>query len=46
VLALRYGERLATQLTVDTILVPGAELLVPGSGEHRRAFAEASEQRH
>ena len=36
----------ATQLTFDTILETGAELLVLGSGEQRRAFAEAFEPRH
>jgi len=40
VVALQQGGRLTTQLTSDTVLPAGAELLVLGSVEQRRAFAE------
>jgi len=43
VVALRTGDRLAVTLTAKTILATGAELLVLGSREQRRAFAEAFE---
>jgi Trk K+ transport system NAD-binding subunit len=43
VVALRTGENLEVQLTAETILGSGAELLVLGSRDQRRTFAEAFE---
>jgi Trk K+ transport system NAD-binding subunit len=43
VVALQQGEHLTAQLTVETILPAGADLLLLGSLEQRRAFAEAFE---
>jgi hypothetical protein len=46
VLALRKGDQLSTPLTAETVLVADAELLVLGSREQRRVFAEVFETRH
>lgn len=43
VVALRQGDRLVTQMTVETPLPAGSELLVLGNREQRHAFAEAFE---
>ncbi len=43
VVALRQDGRLMTQLSAETLLPGGAELLMLGSLEQRRAFAEAFE---
>lgn len=44
VVALRQGDRLLTQLTAETPLARGAQLLMLGSREQRRAFEEAFEE--
>ena len=44
VVALRHGDRIDTQLQLDTVLPRGAQLLVLGTVAQRRAFAEAFEQ--
>ncbi len=44
VVALKHAQTMATQLTVETVLPRGAELLLLGSREQRRAFAEAFEE--
>ncbi len=46
VLALRKGDQLSTPLTAETVLVADAELLVLGSLEQRRVFADVFETRH
>ncbi|MGQ0732323.1 MAG: potassium channel family protein [Acidobacteriota bacterium] len=43
VVALRHGDQLAVQLTAETVLADGAELLVLGSRDQRRTFTEAFE---
>lgn len=45
VVALQQEGRQITHLTAETVLAPGAELLMLGSREQRRAFAEAFEGR-
>jgi voltage-gated potassium channel len=45
VVGLQLPERLVTQLTADTSLPAGATLLMLGSAEQRRAFAQAFERR-
>ena len=43
VVALQYGDSLSTQLTAETMLAPGTTLLLLGSLEQRRVFAELFE---
>lgn len=43
VVALERGAELATQLTADTVLAPGSTLLMLGSLEQRKKFAELFE---
>ena len=40
VVALKIGDRLVTQLTAETLLPTGADLLLLGNREQRRAFGE------
>jgi voltage-gated potassium channel len=44
VVAMRVGEKLVTQLTAETVLPAGADLLMLGNREQRRAFAEQFER--
>ena len=46
VVALQQGEDVITQLTSEMLLPRGAELLMLGSTEQRRAFAEAFDGHH
>jgi voltage-gated potassium channel len=45
VVALQQKDRLSMQLTAETILASGTNLIVLGNREQRRAFAEAFEER-
>ena len=44
VVALQHDDRLIAPLTVETVLLEGADLLVLGSLDQRRAFADAFEK--
>jgi uncharacterized protein with PhoU and TrkA domain len=43
VVALRVGEQMVTQLTAETVLPGGAQLLMLGNREQRKTFADAFE---